>query len=67
MQNRSGSAAQVLIVSEMTAPEVAVYPDSEKIGVFGRAPGAPRRGALEAFFALESAVDFWHGETPPGD
>jgi uncharacterized cupin superfamily protein len=67
VHNRSGSAAQVLIVSEMTAPEVAFYPDSEKVGVFGSAPGAPRRGKLEAFFALESEVDFWHGETPPGD
>ena len=30
-----------LVVSEMKAPEMSLYPDTDKIGIAGRPPGAP--------------------------
>lgn len=64
IQNRTAEPVRILIVSEMNAPEVAVYPDSGKVGVFGRAPGALGEG-LEDFLPRSAGVDYWEGETPP--
>jgi uncharacterized cupin superfamily protein len=42
--NSSGAALRYLCFSTMVEPDVMVYPDSGKVGVFGgSAPGAPRR------------------------
>ena len=42
--NRTDEHVRVLIVSEMRDPEVAVYPDSGKIGAREHAPGSGREG-----------------------
>jgi uncharacterized cupin superfamily protein len=60
--NETDAPVRALIVSEMNAPEVAFYPDSGKVGVFERAPGAPHDTDLEAFFRLDDQVDYWDGE-----
>src|SRR5215208_3928286 len=39
--NRSEEAVRFLVVSEMRAPEMSGYPDTGKVGVLDRAPGAP--------------------------
>jgi uncharacterized cupin superfamily protein len=62
--NRGESPARILIVSEMNAPEVTLYPDSGKVGAFGRPPGSPGEG-LEVAIRTEDAVDYWDGEKPP--
>jgi uncharacterized cupin superfamily protein len=55
--NRSEVSARILMFSSTREPAVAVYPDSEKIGVW---PGNPddevmlRRG--------DGGVDYWDGE-----
>ena len=37
--NRTDEPCRFLMVSTMNGPEISVYPDSEKVGVFDRAPG----------------------------
>jgi hypothetical protein len=54
------------MISEMNAPDVVLYPDSDKVGVRSPAPGsAPAEGQLRARFKLDSAVDYWLDERPP--
>jgi uncharacterized cupin superfamily protein len=59
--NRGEEPTRVLIVSEMNAPEVAVYPDSGKVMARQQAPGTEATG-LRAIFRLEEQVDYWEGE-----
>jgi uncharacterized cupin superfamily protein len=54
--NRGGDLARVLMLSTKVDPSVAVYPDSEKIGVW---PGDDRDNLLAR---RESKVDYWDGE-----
>jgi uncharacterized cupin superfamily protein len=54
--NRSDAPARVLFLSTMNEPSVAVYPDSDKIGVW---PGNKRDNVL---VRRESIVDYWDGE-----
>jgi uncharacterized cupin superfamily protein len=55
LTNRTDTTARVLLVSTRTSPAVAVYPDSDKIGViadWGERVFAPR----------EAGVDYYDGE-----
>lgn len=54
--NRTGAPARVLFLSTKSHPSVAVYPDSDKIGVW---PGDERDNVL---VRRASAVDYWEGE-----
>jgi uncharacterized cupin superfamily protein len=66
MANRGQETARVLMVSEMNAPELVVYPDSDKAGVRSQAPGTPRTDDdILLRFKFEDAVDYWEGERPP--
>lgn len=51
--NRTDEPVRVLMLSTTNEPSVAVYPDSNKVGVWP--PGK--------LFELDSAVDYWKGET----
>jgi uncharacterized cupin superfamily protein len=64
VMNRTDQSVRFLVVSEMEAPEVVVYPDSDKFGVREHAPGSGRAG-LRLNFRAGSAVDYWDGESPP--
>jgi uncharacterized cupin superfamily protein len=57
LTNRGDEVVKMLIVSTANLPAVAVYPDSDKIGVFteGRRDNVMVR--------RESDVDYWEGET----
>lgn len=65
--NRGEGPVRFLLVSEMNAPDVSLYPDSGKVSALARPPGAPRDEGetLFAFFRLEEASDYWEGEPPP--
>jgi uncharacterized cupin superfamily protein len=66
IQNRSSESVRFLVVSEMNAPEMSLYPDTGKIGILGRPPGAPDDpDEIFGFFRREDAVDYFEGETPP--
>lgn len=57
--NSSDETLRYLCFSTMNEPEVVMYPDSDKIGVFwGETPGAPHK-----IFREEADVDYWDGET----
>jgi uncharacterized cupin superfamily protein len=64
--NRGGEPARVLLLSEMNAPEVSVYPDSGKVLAGTRPPGGEEgEGDIYETFALADATDYWSGESPP--
>jgi uncharacterized cupin superfamily protein len=54
--NRSGETVRVLMLSGEHPPHVAVYPDSDKIGVF------PGNVDDRVFVRRESNVDYWDRE-----
>ena len=59
--NRSDESVRVLIVSLGGLPEICVYPDSDKVGVFGRDVSG-----LRELYRRSDAVDYYEGETGPG-
>jgi uncharacterized cupin superfamily protein len=57
LTNTSGDIARVLMLSTKVDPSVAVYPDSDKIGVW---PASDDRDHV--LVRRESHVDYWDGE-----
>ena len=60
LMNKSAEVVRVLMLSTTIEPAVAVYPDSDKIGVW---PAPDRRDHI--LVRRESGVDYWDGEVPP--
>jgi uncharacterized cupin superfamily protein len=62
--NDGDSELVFLAISTMIHPDVVIYPDSGKVGVFGGvAPGGPvEERTLKAFLPLAAEVDYWKGE-----
>jgi uncharacterized cupin superfamily protein len=54
--NRGEDTARVLMVSTVFEPSIAIYPDSDKIGIW---PGDKRD---ELLTRRSGAVDYWEGE-----
>jgi uncharacterized cupin superfamily protein len=59
--NRTDQNVRFLALSTQRA-EVVVYPDSDKVGAYGR---EPQGGGLRLLFRRQDAVDYYDGETPP--
>lgn len=61
MVNDGDELLRYLIMSTMNEPDVTVYPDTEKVGVFvGSAPGGdPDERPLHAYFRQGDAVGYW--------
>lgn len=60
--NDSDAPLRYLCFSTMVPTDIAIYPDSNKIGLFGGgAPGAKGARFLEGFLKLER-VDYYDGE-----
>jgi uncharacterized cupin superfamily protein len=57
VNNRSEETARVLMLSTMRMPAVAVYPDSDKVGMFNEDP------KLWLLFRRGDAVEYYVGET----
>jgi uncharacterized cupin superfamily protein len=55
--NRSATTVRAMMFSSAREPAVAVYPDSDKIGVW---PGNAEDHAI--FHRRDGAVDYWDGE-----
>lgn len=52
-----------LAVSTMDEPDVTVYPDSDKFGVYvGSSPGSRSERTLEGYYESSDDVDYWKGE-----
>jgi uncharacterized cupin superfamily protein len=61
--NRTGDEVRVLAISTVGAPDIVLYPESDKVGVFER---RPEGGGLHTLFRTGDAVDYWEGETAHG-
>jgi uncharacterized cupin superfamily protein len=59
-RNDGHEPVRVLIVSEMTAPNISVYPDANRIGVFDAGRRAERR--FGALFDVADAVSDYGGK-----
>lgn len=62
--NTSDSVLRYLCFSTMVEPDVTVYPDSGKVGVFvGAAPGGPKEDrVIKELFREGDGVDYYEGE-----
>ena len=62
LSNPTDEEVRFLAVSTSGAPDVVVYPDSNKISASER---LPEGGGLHTFFDLGQQVDYWKGESAP--
>jgi uncharacterized cupin superfamily protein len=62
--NSSDAPLRYLCFSTMVEPDVLVYPDSNKVGLFaGAAPGGARdRRTLQKFLRADAEVGYYEGE-----
>jgi uncharacterized cupin superfamily protein len=61
--NRTADEVRMLAISTGGAPDIVLYPESGKVGVFER---RPEGGGLHTLFRAGDGVDYWEGETAPG-
>jgi uncharacterized cupin superfamily protein len=57
--NPTEETVRFLAISSHGRPDIAVYPDSNKVGIGER---LPRGGGLRVLFRRGDAVDYWEGE-----
>ncbi|PSQ40687.1 cupin [Halobacteriales archaeon SW_5_68_122] len=61
--NDSEGTLRYLMISTMKEPDVMVYPDSGKVGVFaGAPPGGEGERTVHGYYRREDAVDYREGE-----
>lgn len=61
--NDGDDPLRYLALSTMDDPDVTVYPDSGKVGVFaGAAPGGEGERTVHGYFREDDAVSYWEGE-----
>ncbi|PSQ56790.1 cupin [Halobacteriales archaeon SW_8_68_21] len=62
--NDGDATLRYLVVSTMREPDVTVYPDSGKFGVYaGSPPGGRESRSLEGYYRIDEDVEYWEGET----
>lgn len=63
VMNDGSEPLRYVMLSTMIEPDVAVYPDSGKIGVFaGAPPGGSGERTVGGFYRFNDEVDYWTGE-----
>jgi len=63
--NDGDEPLRYLMVSTMVEPDVTVYPDSAKFGVYaGAPPGSTDERTLSGYYRIDDDVDYWDGEVP---
>lgn len=61
--NDGEEVLRYLAISTMRDPDVTVYPDSDRIGVFaGSAPGSTDTRDVHGYYRREDTVDYWAEE-----
>ncbi|QKG93994.1 cupin domain-containing protein [Halorubrum salinarum] len=61
--NDGDEVLRYLVVSTMREPDVTVYPDSEKFGVYvGAPPGCDAERSLSGYYRIADDVEYWDGE-----
>jgi uncharacterized cupin superfamily protein len=62
--NDGDEPLRYLAVSTTNEPDVTVYPDSEKLGVFvGSPPGGRDPRSLHGYYRIDDDVDYWESES----
>jgi len=60
IHNDGDEPLRFLMVSTMNDPDVTVYPEMDKIGVFaGSPPGSRDERSVHGFYDREDTVDYW--------
>ena len=59
--NEGAEDVRLLAISTHGAPDVVIYPDTNKLSAAERLPGSDGR---KHYFRIEDEVDYWEGETP---
>ena len=63
VENTGERPLRFLVMSTMNDPDVTVYPDSGKIGVYaGSPPGGRAERSVEGYYRRDDAVSYWEGE-----
>jgi uncharacterized cupin superfamily protein len=62
LANRTDETVRLLVVSPSGMPEILVYPDSDKVGVY---EPAPQRDDHRGHYRRNDAVDYYEGEEAP--
>lgn len=64
LENDGAETLRYLCFSTMIEPDIMLYPDTGKVGVFaGAPPGGPKeKRTLHAFLRGDATVDYWDGE-----
>lgn len=58
--NDGDEPLRYLMLSTMNEPDVTIYPEMEKFGVFvGEPPGGPGDRELSGFYNVEDDTDYW--------
>lgn len=62
--NTAAAPLRLLMLSTMRHPDITVYPDSNKVGLYGgAAPGAPADAfQLKTYLPSDAGVEYWDGE-----
>lgn len=62
--NDGDEPLRYLCVSTMEEPDVVMYPDSEKVGIFaGSAPGGDKEErTYQAYHKVDESLDYWEDE-----
>ena len=61
--NDSDEPLRYLMLSTMNDPDVTVYPDSGKFGVYaGSPPGGSGERTVHGYYRLDDDVDYWEDE-----
>jgi uncharacterized cupin superfamily protein len=64
VENDGDRPLRFLALSTMRDPDVTVYPDSDKIGVYAGAPpgGDPSDRVVDGYYPRDATVDYWLDE-----
>ena len=58
--NDSDGTLRYLLISTMTEPDVTIYPEMEKFGVYvGSPPGGRESRSLEGYYRFDDDVEHW--------
>ena len=61
--NDGDDTLRYLMVSTMNEPDVTIYPEMEKFGVYvGSPPGGRDERTFEGYYPMDDEVEYWPGE-----
>ncbi|QRV16084.1 cupin domain-containing protein [Haloterrigena salifodinae] len=66
--NDGDDPLRYLMVSTMNEPDITVYPEMEKFGVYvGSPPGGREERTLEGYYRIDDEVSYWNADDPDNE